>query len=141
MKMMYSDIDRVKTYNTTMRAGPAGNCIEIEMKKLEDKYKFHSRMFTMVHGSSEIAIDNAWGWIFFDIDKIKRIVQEDKNTLFAVLSVEMHMGRKKKADTGKEKETKDKFANLEGYPHVHLVVYRISDGKLENFNELHSKLQ
>jgi hypothetical protein len=141
---MYSKVDRVKTYNTTMRQGPASNFIEIEMKKLEDKYKFHSRMFTLVHCSEYINVDNAWAWIFLDIEKIKNIIQDDKNTLFAVLTVETHMGKKKKTtdyEKDKPKPKEDKYSGLEGYPHLHLVVYRTSEGKLENFNELHSKLR
>jgi len=139
---MYSNVDRVKTYNTTMRQGPASNFIEIEMKKLEDKYNFHSRMFTLVHCSEYINIDNAWAWIFLDVEKIKGIIHEDKNTLFAVLTVEMHMGKKKKTTNEKmSKPKEDKYSGLEGYPHLHLVVYRTSEGKLESFNELHSKLR
>jgi hypothetical protein len=139
---MSSNKDTVKSYVTTMRQGPATNYIGIEMKKLEDKYNFHSRMFTLVHGAESININNAWGWLFYDIEKIKSIIHEDKNTLFAVLSVETHMGKKKTNDVKRDKkEDKSKFANLTGYPHLHLVVYRTSEGKLENFNELHSKLR
>jgi hypothetical protein len=139
---MSSNIDTVKSYVTTMRQGPATNYIGIEMKKLEDKYKFHSRMFTLVHGTEFISINNAWGWLFYDIEKIKSIISEDNNTLFAVLSVETHMGKKKTNDVKRDrKEDKSKFANLIGYPHLHLVVYRTSEGKLESFNELHSKLR
>jgi hypothetical protein len=150
---MGDEVTRIKTFNTGMRQGPASNIIDIEMKKLEDKYNFHSRMFTFVHGPENVDVERAWGWIFVDIVKIKKIVNEDKNILFGVLSIEMHMGSKikKKAknnddevaacETPEFKETKGKFLNLKGYPHVHLTVYRTSDGKLENFNDLHSKFR
>lgn len=136
---MASYVDRVKTYNTTMRQGPASNFIEIEMKKLEEKYNFHSRMFTLVHAADETNMNTAWRWVFWDIEKIKRIIYEDKSILFSVLTVEMHMG--KKIITNDKKEKEDKFTGLKGYPHVHVVVYRITEGKLESFNELHSKLR
>jgi energy-coupling factor transporter ATP-binding protein EcfA2 len=142
---MASKVERVKTYNTTMRQGPAGNYIEIEMKRLEEKYNFYSRMFTLVHAANSIDIESAWGWCFFDIEKIKRIIHEDKSILFAVLTVEVHMGKKKTTTTKYEKKVngskEDKFSGLVGYPHIHIVVYRVSDGKLETFNELHSKLR
>lgn len=97
--------------------------------------------FFIVHCPEFINVDNAWAWIFLDIEKIKTIIHEDKNTLFAVLTVEMHMGKKKKTSNDKSTPKEDKYSGLEGYPHLHLVVYRTSEGNLESFNDLHSKLR
>lgn len=107
---MGDTIERIKTYNTGMRQGPVSNFIEIEMRKLEDKYNFHSRMFTFVHCPEQLSPERAWGWIFVDIEKIKKVINEDKNILFGVLSVEMHMGSKIK------KKSKDKDQSVPESP-------------------------
>jgi hypothetical protein len=125
--MKSSESNRIKTFDTVMRKSKAKNYIDTEFKKLEDKYKFHSRMFTLVHDPNEVTAEQAWGWVFFDIEKIKKIVTDKKNNiLFSIISVEMHMSKGK---------------CLTGYPHLHLVLYRTSEGKLENFNSIHSLLR
>ncbi len=116
---------RVQVFDSTMRKSKARNYIDIEFKKLEDKYKFHSRMFTLVHNPSAISKENAWAWVFVDIDNIKKILREQKNILFSIITVEMHMSK----------------AELTGYPHIHVVIYRTSEGKIESFNEIHSLLR
>lgn len=127
----FIDTKRVEKYNTELRKNSAvHNFVQIEFLKLEEKYKFHSRMFTMVHNPEKISLENAWGWVFLDIEKIKKIVTDENNKiLFAVLVVEVHMG------------SKDEKGPLKGYPHIHLVVYRRSQGKLESFTEMHSQLR
>ncbi len=122
----------VKKYNTVLRKNSkCFNYISIEFPILEEKYKFYSRMFTFVHNPELISLEKAWGWVFIDIEKIKKIISDkDNNILFAVLGVETHMGKQNGTSGG-----------LVGYPHIHLVVYRKSEGKIENFNRLYSELR
>lgn len=120
---------RVKTHVTGLKKSSARNFIEIEFPKIEYKYKLYSRMFTLVHDPSRIRLDDAWGWVFFDIEKIKKILTKDR-MLFSIFTVEVHSGG-----------TSDKEKMLEGYPHIHLVVYKASQGRLETFNEIHSLLR
>ena len=123
---------RIKTFATGMKKkGPARNYIDIEFKILEEKYNFHSRMFTLVHEPNEIDINRAWDWVLFDVEKIKKIVTDSKhNILFTVLTIEVHM-----AENEGDKQT------LKGYPHIHFTVFRTTNGKIESFNELHSLLR
>lgn len=117
---------RVKTFDTSMRVGRARKYIETEFVRLEEKYKFHSRMFTLVHDPNAITSEEAWGWVLFDIEKIRRILEDKKNNiLFSIIAVEVHMNK----------------GELSGYPHIHVVMYRISEGKLETFDEIHSSLR
>tara|TARA_R110002153_G_scaffold148898_2_gene300243 strand:+ start:1617 stop:3473 length:1857 start_codon:yes stop_codon:yes gene_type:complete len=120
---------RVETFVTSMKKCPARNFIEIEFSKIEDKYKLYSRMFTMVHDPEKISLLEAWIEIFFDIEKIKKYLTEEK-MLFSILTVESHTGTKG-----------SKESLLKGYPHIHLVVYKRSRGNLENFKDIHSFLR
>lgn len=130
-ELQRSEHKLVEKYNTELRKdSKIHNYIQIEFPKIEEKYKFYSRMFTFVHNPEYISIEKAWGWLFFDIQKIKKIISDkNNNILFAVLGIETHMGKKNEESL------------LKGYPHIHLVVYRKSQAKLESFNDLHSQLR
>lgn len=128
-------VNRVESNNTRLRKDKAKNFIDTALIKLKSKYKFYSRLLTCVHNPNNISEVEAWENIYFDLDKIKKILKnKEYNILFSIIVVEVHEGKNKK----KEKKVEEiETIKLEGYPHIHAVIFFISpDGKIIDMSKI-----
>ncbi len=122
---------RIEAANTTMRKKEAKLFIERELPSLKKKYKFVSRLATLVHNPHKTDLLQAWFDIPKNIQAIKQVLSNPEfNCIFALLTVETHTASHKKkskksedsASTSEEPEQDKTEVSLLNYPHIHVAI-------------------
>lgn len=126
---------RIKSANTKMRKKEAKLFVERELPTLQKKYKFVSRLATLVYNPHITTLEQAWIDIPRNVIAIKEVLsQPEFNCIYALLTIEMHTAshaKKKTEDTSPpdedaedstEQDTSTKEVTLLNYPHIHIAI-------------------
>ncbi len=127
-----TETGRIQTANSKMKKKEVKLFVERELPTLQKKYKFVSRLATLVYNPHNTPIEKAWFQIPKNILAIKEVLSRPEfNCIYALLTVETHTAShpkkkskkaKQESETSSSSEQDTQEVTLNGYPHIHIAI-------------------